>query len=271
MRQLDIDVGVDDRAARLRVPVDGGHLPRLPARRPRVLGAGLPRAACIGYGVLSCAASEAHVLNLCVGPGVPGPRPRPPPAAPAGGPRALAHERPHLPGGAALEPGRDRAVPRRGLQRDRPPAELLPGRKRAARTPSSWHASCCRPAWARRRQDAAARAPVAASAGQARPAGRELLALGAEAGDALVSCATTSPARCATKLAFDSLPWHLSISAPHALDLLVQARDFGAPGRPGPPAGSAASVAPTQRRREGGRSGSPAPRRRALPRPSTGT
>ena len=46
------------------------------------------RAGIIGYGVLSCAAAEAHVLNLCVAPGC------------------------------------DRAVPRRAVQRNRPTPEL---------------------------------------------------------------------------------------------------------------------------------------------------
>ena len=59
--------------------------------------------AIIGYAVLSVAADEAHVLNLCTAPEVAGPRPRPSPVARADATRARARRASRVPRSAPVQ------------------------------------------------------------------------------------------------------------------------------------------------------------------------
>ena len=67
MRQADIDAVIGDRTARLPFPWTPGIF-RDCLRVGHECWVLECRAGIIGYGVLSCAAGEAHVLNVCVAP-----------------------------------------------------------------------------------------------------------------------------------------------------------------------------------------------------------
>ena len=133
MIEIDVADGRGASSARLSVPVERGHLPRLPAR-----GLHLPRRRrsarqIIGYGVMSIGAGEAHILNLCV---------RDEFRCRGFGKRLLGYllERARrcghgrgIPRSAADEHRRDPALSVAGLRAGGHPARVLPGRRWARR------------------------------------------------------------------------------------------------------------------------------------------
>src|SRR5690606_22967368 len=114
---------------RLRLSMEPGHLPRLPARELLVLDPAARRTADRLFPVFGRGRRGARAQHLRR-PETAGAGPRPNDdgsAAEAGPPAPRGAD---LPGGAAEQSGRDPPVRVAGVQRDRPPAALLPVARR---------------------------------------------------------------------------------------------------------------------------------------------